>query len=126
MASCFYRRDLFETDTKDIRRHEMLYRLRNLQPATFPVDSRQDLLDQVLRICLEKRLFCNLFKKEEDEGDNLGFLLELHEDYLVFSNIDQYGDYFGKSYIATSDIYRIFIEGEYEQAARLLYDTKHL
>ncbi len=126
MASCFYRRDLFETDTKDIRRHEMLYRLRNLQPATFPVDSRQDLLDQVLRICLEKRLFCNLFKKEEDEGDNLGFLSELHEDYLVFSNIDQYGDYFGKSYIATSDIYRIFIEGEYEQAARLLYDTKHL
>lgn len=116
----------FETDTKDIRRHEMLYRLRNLQPATFPVDSRQDLLDQVLRICLEKRLFCNLFKKEEDEGDNLGFLSELHEDYLVFSNIDQYGDYFGKSYIATSDIYRIFIEGEYEQAARLLYDTKHL
>lgn len=104
----------------------MLYRLRNLQPATFPVDSRQDLLDQVLLICLEKRLFCNLFKKEEDEGDNLGFLSELHEDYLVFSNIDQYGDYFGKSYIATSDIYRIFIEGEYEQAARLLYDTKHL
>lgn len=115
----------FETDTKDTKRHEMLYQLRNLQPAAFPLDAGQDLLEEILCICYEKRLFCNIFKKEDDEGDELGFISELHKNHLVFTNIDKYGDYFGKSYFAKSDIFRIFIEGEVEQATRLLYDAKH-
>lgn len=115
----------FETDTKDTRRHEKLYQLRGLQPAVFPVNAGQNLLEEVLRICCEKRLFCNIFKKEDDEGDELGFISELHEDHLIFTNIDKYGDYFGKSYFAKSDIFRIFIEGEVEQTTRLLYDAQH-
>ncbi len=115
----------FEKDTLDIKRHEKLFRLRNVKPNTFNIVPNNDLFEEVLKICLEKRLFCDIFKKENDEGDSIGFISEIHDNFIVFNCIDKYGEYFGKRYIEKEDIYRIFIEGEYEETFRLLYDDKH-
>lgn len=65
------------------------------------------------------------FKKENDEGDSIGFISEIYEEFIVLKFIDKYWKDFGKRYIEKNDIYRIFIEGEYEEAARILYDDKH-
>ncbi len=111
-----------ETDSIDTQRHEMLYQLRGNVPETFAVAGHDCLLDEILQTCYKKRLFCDIFKKEDDEGDTLGFITQLHEEYLVFTRVDKYGETMGTVYLDKSDIFRIFIEGEYEQACRLLYE----
>ncbi len=113
----------FDIDTLDTRRHERLYQLRRLIPEKFPVDSEADILEQILDICYEKRLFCDIFKKENDERDLLGFISERNEEHVVVTQVDKYGKCFGKTFLEKADIFRVFIEGEFEQAVRLLYDT---
>lgn len=115
----------FETDTPDTKRHEKLFKLRNIEPNVLNVNSDNYLLEEVLKICLEKHLCCDIFKKENDEGDSIGFISEIYEEFIVLKCIDKYGADLGKRYIEKNDIYRIFIEGEYEEAARILYDDKH-
>ncbi|MDE6087324.1 MAG: hypothetical protein K2G25_02960 [Oscillospiraceae bacterium] len=111
----------FETDSPDTERHEKLFRLRKILPDKFEIVSNDNLLEAVLKICFEKRLFCDFFKNEEDETDRIGFISELHENDIIITNIDAYGAYAGKIYLQKSDIYRLFIEGEQEQARKLLY-----
>ncbi len=114
-----------ETDSIDTRRHEDLYRLRGMVPETFPLSDSGCLFEQILQICQEKRLFCDILKKENDEGAAIGFISELHPEYIVFTRVDKYGEYMGKIYIDKSDIFRIFIEGDEEQAWRLLYEERY-
>ncbi len=115
--------EYFETDTIDTRRHERLYALRGCTPPMMQIDEKPDLLEALLQRCYDDRLFCNIFKKEDDEGDALGFISEMYEDYIVLTAISSYGEYYGKCYIDKSDIFRLFIEGEYEQTVRILYDA---
>lgn len=116
----------FQTDTLDTRRHEKLYQLIGIEPKSFPLDSGKDLLEQLLTIIFEEKLFCDFFKKENDEGDVLGFISEYHEDYIVVTCVDKYGEYFGRTYLEKADIFRIYIEGEYEKSIRLLYENSKL
>lgn len=113
----------FETNSPDTERHEKLFRLRKIMPDRFEIVSNNNLLDAVLKTCFEKRLFCDFFKHEDDETDRIGFISELYENDIVITNIDAYGAYAGKVYFQKSDIYRLFIEGEQEQARKLLYDN---
>ena len=115
----------FETDSIDTERHEKLYHLRNIKPDTFKINANGNLFEELLKVCYEKQLCCNIFKKPDDEGDRLGFISEIHEEYIIFKCIDKYGEYYAKAYIDKSDIFRIFIEGEYEETARMLYESKH-
>lgn len=112
----------FETDSPDTARHERLYRLRSLAPETFPVSGEGDLLDRILQVCYENCLFCDVYKKEEDERSCTGFISQLHENYIAMIRVDRYGKASGKVFMNRSDIFRIFIEGEYEQSIRLLYE----
>lgn len=113
----------FETNTPDTVRHEQLFQLRGITPRSLTVNSGEDLLEQVLEICHTEKLCCNVFKKEDDEGDEVGFISEIHNTYIVVDCISRYGEYYGKSYVDKSDIYRLFIDGEYEQTFQLLYNA---
>lgn len=114
----------FETDSIDTERHEKLYKLRGIEPDTFEINSKDNLYEELLKVCHEKQLCCNIFKKADDEGDRLGFISEIHENHIILKCIDKYGEYYGKAYIDKADIFRIFIEGEYEETARMLYESK--
>lgn len=116
----------FETDSIDTERHEKLYKLRGIEPDTFKINVKEDnLYEELLKICHEKQLCCNIFKKTDDEGDRLGFISEIHENHIILKCIDKYGEYYGKAYIDKADIFRIFIEGEYQETARMLYESKY-
>lgn len=115
----------FETDTIDTVRHERLYRLRDVSPRTLAVNSQENLLDQILEICRKENFCCNIFKKEDDEGNELGFIEEIHDTYIVVRCVNRYGEYYGMSYVEKEDIFRIFIDGEYEQTCQLLYRDSH-
>lgn len=114
----------FETDSIDTERHEKLYHLRGIKPDTFEIDAKDNLFEELLKVCHQKQLCCNIFKKEDDEGDRIGFISEIHENHIILKCIDRYGEYYAKAYIEKSDIFRIFIEGEYEETVRMLYENK--
>lgn len=111
----------FETDSPDTHRHEKLFQLRKIVPDKFELNSGDNLVDAILKTCFEKQLFCDFFKSEDDETDRIGFISELHDNDIIITNVDAYGVYTGKVYLQKSDIYRLFIEGEQEQARKLLY-----
>lgn len=115
----------FETDTVDTKRHERLFQLRNIKPDSFIINSEKDLLEEVLKICREKELCCNILKKETDESDEIGFISEIYDEYIIVKCINKYGEYYGKSYIEKSHIFRIFIDGEFERTCQLLYNDKY-
>lgn len=113
----------FEIDSLDTKRHEKLFQIRKIEPERFEVPENDNLLETVLKICFEKKLFCNIFKIENDRSDVTGFISELNKESICLNAIDPYGKYFGKCYIEKSDIYQLFIEGENEQVRRLLYEN---
>ena len=115
----------FETDSRDTERHEKMFRLREIVPDKFDIMPNDNLLETVLETCYKKSLFCDFFKTEDDQTDIIGFISELHSDYIVVTNIDAYGAENGKIYLEKSDIYRLFIEGEQEQIRKLLYQDSH-
>lgn len=115
----------FETDSADTERHEKLYQLRGIKPDTFKIDAKEDLFEELLKVCHEKQMCCNIFKKEYDEGDRLGFISEIHENHIVMKCINKYGEYSARAYIEKAAIFRIFIEGEYEETARMLYESRN-
>ena len=109
----------FEIDSLDTQRHEKLFQLRKVEPDKFEIVPNDNLLETIFKICFEKHLFCDFFKNEED--DIFGFISELYEDNIVITSVNTYGEYTGKVYLQKSNIYRLFIEGEQEQAIKLLY-----
>lgn len=114
----------FETDSIDTQRHEKLYELRGIKPSAFKIDAKDNLFEELLKICCDKKLCCNILKNPDDETDKLGFITEIHENHIVCKCIDRYGEYDAMAYIDKSDIYRIFIEGEFEETTRMLYENK--
>lgn len=114
----------FETDSVDTRRHEKLYELRGITPSVLETDSADSLFDGLLKTCCKNKLCCNIFKNPDDDTDKLGFITEIHENHIVLECINIYGEYTAMAYISKSDIFRIFIEGEYEETARMLYKNK--
>ena len=113
----------FESESMDTKRHEKLFQLRGIVPERFEVPENDNLLETLLNICFEEKLFCNIFRSETDANDITGFISELSEEYICLDCIDKYGIHFGKCYIEKSDIYLLFIEGEDEQVRRLLYEN---
>lgn len=111
----------FETDSIDTKRHEQMFKIRGIEPKKFEVPENDNLFETILKICFERKLFCNIYKSENDRNDVTGFISELNQNSICLSCIDKYGEYFGKCYISKSNIYLLFIEGDDEQIRRLLY-----
>ena len=113
----------FETDSIDTKRHQKMFQIRGIEPERFEIPKTDNLFETILEVCFENKLFCNIFKSENDRSDVTGYISELDKEYICLNCIDKYGIYFGKCYIAKSDIYLLFIEGEDEQVRRLLYEN---
>ncbi|MDE5936362.1 MAG: hypothetical protein K2G83_03040, partial [Ruminococcus sp.] len=45
----------FETDSIDTERHEKLYKLRGIEPDTFEINSKDNLYEELLKVCHEKQ-----------------------------------------------------------------------